>query len=325
MNFRRDVRQHVDQMMLTQPMEWPIKRDSFWYNVIMGIEHERVHFETSSVILRQAPLSVMQPSAALLQCPHGRFHKLPKSTLAQSTPQNKLIQIEEGATRVGRSPVHVTVPAFSASEYLCSNHEFFAFVDAGGYQTQKYWTEEGWSWVSDTKPTSPRFWRRNGSAYFLRTLFKEVAMPWDWPVECNHHEAAAFCSFLSERTGRNLRLPTEEEFHLLRDAEPTDLQVSEHGPAWQAAPGNVNLEHWASPCPVDTFRSPLGICDVLGNVCQHSATPSDAPAEKGWNAQIIGGSFISTGAAATRDNHYGFRRRFHQQAGFRYVESDSGC
>ena len=81
------------------------------------------------------------------------------------------MRIPEGATRLGRSwegtptygwdnefgkSVHKTVPAFGASEYLCSNREFYDFVQADGYKTERYWTKEGWGWVSDMKPTQPR-------------------------------------------------------------------------------------------------------------------------------------------------------------------------
>lgn len=162
-------------------------------------------------------------------------------------------------------------------------------------------------------------------------------MPWDWPVECNFHEAAAFCTFLSERTGKRIRLPSEKEWLLLRDFEPTDLQDSAHGPAWKKAPGNTNLEHWASSCPVDHFRSPSGLCDVLGNVWQHTPTTIDVlaafkthplyddfttPTIDGRHTRILGGSWISVGACGTRDARFGFRSHFYQHAGFRYVESD---
>ena len=43
-------------------------------------------------------------------------------------------------------------------------------------------------------------------------------------------------------------------------------------PYWQKAPGNINLEHWASSCPVDQFR--FGeFFDLIGNVWQWTETP----------------------------------------------------
>lgn len=355
LNYRRDVRVLVENRMKKEPMIWPIKKDSFWYIIMMGIEHDRIHLETSSVATRQAPMSRMQSSGVFPTCEEGLFHTSPKE--ASGVPDNSLLPVEAGSTRLGRSwegtktygwdnefgrEIQKEVPAFKASEYLVSNKEFFDFVDAGGYTTEKFWSEEGWQWKSAMQPRHPRFWvLRGGNKYFLRTLTEEVPMPWDWPAEVCHHEAAAFCAYLAEKTGKPIRLPMEDECMRLRDMVPEDLQNSAHGPAWgsrSTTPGNINLAYWASPCPVDRFRSPTGVCDVLGNVWQHCATDIDVlegfethplyedfstPTVDGLHARIMGGSFLSTGTAgATRDSRFGFRRHFYQHAGFRYVASD---
>jgi putative 4-mercaptohistidine N1-methyltranferase len=295
---------------------------------------------------------VQQVPAFPAPCPHGVFSSLPID--GNLIPQNRLIQVEAGPTRIGRSwdststygwdnefgnEKYHNVPAFAASEFLVSNFEFQSFVADGGYATERYWSQDGWQWVSDMKPAGPRFWKYTDTGLKLRTLTEEIPMAWDWPAEVNHHEAAAFCKYLSEKTGKNLRLPVEDECLRLRDAEPTDLQDSRHGPAWGGkAPGNVNLDHWSSSCPVNHFESPSGIYDVLGNVWQHSLTTIDVcpgfqthplyddfttPTVGDGHSRIMGGSWISTGTnGGTRDARFGFRRHFYQHAGFRYVESD---
>ena len=156
-------------------------------------------------------------------------------------------------------------------------------------------------------------------------------MPWDWPVEVNYLEAKAFCNWKSAQTGKRIRLPTEEEWYLLRDrAVDTDQ------PYWETAPGNINLEHYASSCPVTQFA--FGdFYDVIGNVWQWTETPItgfegfevhpyyddfSTPTFDGLHNLIKGGSWISTGNEATRDSRYAFRRHFFQHAGLRYVESD---
>merc|ERR1719326_1975132 len=94
LNFRSDVRKLVKQMIAQQPIEWPLTKDSFWYIILMGIEHERIHLETSSVILRQAPMKFMQSSNHWPRCTEGRFHPDSKSKTAQGSPANSLIQAE---------------------------------------------------------------------------------------------------------------------------------------------------------------------------------------------------------------------------------------
>jgi putative 4-mercaptohistidine N1-methyltranferase len=236
---------------------------------------------------------------------------------------------------------HLNVPAFKASKFLVSNAEFYDFVEAGGYQTERYWSEEGWKWAGPQKENNlrPRFWKEYDGQFKLRTLTEEISMPWDWPVEVNNHEGAAFCRWLAEKTGKPIRLPSEAEWLRVRDDEPTDIQDSAHGPAWKFAPGNVNLEYYASACPVNMFVSPSGFFDVTGNVWQHSADQIDVlpgfkthplyedftvPTVDGQHPRILGGSFFSTGTAgATRDARFGFRPHFYQHAGFRYVESSA--
>jgi putative 4-mercaptohistidine N1-methyltranferase len=102
------------------------------------------------------------------------------------------------------------------------------------------------------------------------------------------------------------------------------------------APGNINLEHWASSCPVNRFQ--FGeFYDIIGNVWQWTETPItgfegfavhpyyddfSTPTFDTRHNLIKGGSWISTGNAATRDSRYAFRRHFFQHAGFRYVVSE---
>ncbi len=79
------------------------------------------------------------------------------------------------------------------------------------------------------------------------------------------------------------------------------------------------------------------MCDVIGNVWQHTETPMNGfkgfavhkyyddfsvPTFDTRHNVIKGGSWISTGNEATRHARYAFRRHFYQHAGFRYVESE---
>ena len=159
-------------------------------------------------------------------------------------------------------------------------------------------------------------------------MAETVAMPWDWPVEVNYLEAKAFCNWRSERTGKLVRLPSEEEWHtMLNQAQIPDQ------PNWEQAPGNVNMEHFQSPCPVNKFA--FGeLFDVIGNVWQWTESPIDGfngfrihpyyddfstPTFDTQHNLIKGGSWISTGNEATQQARYAFRRHFYQHAGFRYI------
>jgi putative 4-mercaptohistidine N1-methyltranferase len=227
----------------------------------------------------------------------------------------------------GQLPIEVN--DFYASQYLVSNQEFMQFVDAGGYQTPSFWTQEGQGWLEFTKHKMPRFWRYENGQYFQRNLTEEIPLPLSWPVEVNYLEAKAFCNWKDSSTDDFVRLPTEAEWQILRDQLDTDLAD------WTKAPGNLNLEHFASSCPVDKYKQ-TEFYDVIGNVWQWTESPIDGyegfkvhplyddfstPTFDGQHNLIKGGSWISTGNEATRDSRYAFRRHFHQHSGFRYVSS----
>jgi 5-histidylcysteine sulfoxide synthase/putative 4-mercaptohistidine N1-methyltranferase len=321
----------IDQGSLVLPIDW---QSPFWI-VMMGIEHERIHLETSSVLIRQLPLDEVVA---------GRFGEI--CTDRGDAPTENILVKVTGATLKSGKPAHhryygwdneygslqVKVDDFQASQLLVSNREFLAFVEAGGYQNRAYWTEEGWNWNSFRNLGMPLFWRKDENGYRLRLVAEEIDMPWSWPAEVNYLEAKAFCNWKSELEGRQFRLPTEAEWYRL-----ADLSLTHDQPEWEVAPGNINLEHFASPCPVNRFRQG-DFYDVLGNVWQWTETPItgypgfkvhpmyddfSTPTFDGKHNIIKGGSWISTGNEATYHSRYAFRRHFYQHAGFRLVQSDA--
>ncbi|WP_028584560.1 5-histidylcysteine sulfoxide synthase [Desulfogranum mediterraneum] len=331
--YRQLVRAFVEQQILSLPLEMPISwEDPFWV-IMMGIEHQRIHLETSSVIIRRLPLEQVRQLAAWPVCGQSG-----------EAPENSLVAVRGGRVVLGKErtdPLYgwdneygnheAEVRDFAASKYLVSNGEFLSFVEAGGYHQQRFWSEEGWKWRSYARAEQPLFWIKDEQGYRYRTMASLIEMPWDWPVEVNYLEAKAFCNWLAENRKAPIRLPSEEEWYHLRGLEPIADQ-----PYWERAPGNINLEYWASPCPVNRFS--FGeFFDLIGNVWQWTETPISGfagfevhpcyddfstPTFDTRHNLIKGGSWISTGNEACRDARYGFRRHFFQHAGFRYLESE---
>lgn len=336
-DYRNEVRRRVDGVINEAPLTLPVNWSNPWWSIIMGIEHERIHLETSSVLIRQSRLDFVRTHPAWAPC-RDSGEPLPNTT----------VPVTAGVTLLGRrrdDPIYgwdneyetreVAVAAFEASRHVVSNREYLDFVDDGGYRNDAWWDDEGKGWRDFRLQAGidhPEFWRRKPDGWKLRLMLEEVPMPWNWPVETNCHEARAFCKWKAAKTGRPVRLPTEDEWYRLYDVAglaevPVDAK----------APANLHLDHWASSCPVDRFAHG-DFFDVVGNVWQWTETPIypfagfdvhpiyddfSTPTFDARHNLMKGGAWISCGNEATRASRYAFRRHFFQHAGFRYVISDA--
>jgi len=336
--YRKQVFALVEQLIDTMELALPITQDSLAWVILMGCEHERIHLETSSVIMRMLPLADLSSSvddkSNWKHCEHF-----------SSAPTNELLAVAEQSILLGKKPsdetygwdneyghVSIDVEPFSAAKYLVSNQEFLTFIQADGYKVKKYWTDEGQQWLNFTKAEMPRFWRKEAGEYMQRNLLSEIPLPLNWPVEVNYLEAKAFCNWKSEQTKTKIALPTEAQWHCLRKNLTADNSDSEYATA------NINLSNFASSCPIDEF-SAGEFYDVIGNVWQWSESVIDGydgfkvhplyddfstPTFDGKHNLIKGGSWISTGNETIASSRYAFRRHFTQHAGFRYVENFDG-
>lgn len=331
--YRDRVREGMDKIIRLAPLTMPVDWDNPWWAIVMGIEHERIHLETSSVLIRQHELKHVRSHPDWQAC-----------RLTGIAPSNELVNIKAGTVCLGKGKdfpyyawdnefgVHTAnVAPFLSSRFLVSNGEFMEFVNADGYSHDEYWEEEGHGWKNFAHAEHPVFWVKRGSEWHLRLMLEEVPIPWDWPVEVNYHEAKAFCNWKKMLSGQPVRLPTEDEWQcIFRQAGLEELL--ENSPA----PANLHLDHHASSCPVNQFQQGE-LFDVVGNVWQWTETPIypydgfavhphyddfTTPTYDNRHNIIKGGSWISCGNEALSSSRYAFRRHFFQHAGFRYVVSD---
>lgn len=334
--YRAEMRRVVDEVIANTPLTLPIGWDHPWWPILMGIEHERIHLETSSVLIRQHQLRYVQSHPAWQPCQRSG-----------TPPQNGLVDIPAGQVLLGKPEIDNTygwdneygrhqaeVTAFQASRYLVSNEEFLGFVEAGGYEGDEHWAQEGRDWKEYIQAQHPTFWIRGDAGWKLRLMTEEIAMPWDWPVEVNYHEAKAFCNWKKAETGLPVRLPTEDEWYRLYETSGVGDVPNDH-----AANANLHLDYYASSCPVTEFRHGE-LYDVVGNVWQWTETPIypfdgfrvhplyddfTTPTYDNRHNLMKGGSWISCGNEALKSARYAFRRHFFQHAGFRYVVSDAAA
>lgn len=335
-NYRDQVRKLVCDLIDNAPLQSPINWQNPWWAIIMGIEHERIHIETSSVLIRQHDLQYVQDNS--------NWEPIPATDKA--APTNELIKVPAGTVVVGKSydsaeygwdneygQHKIDIEGFKAAKFLVSNQEFLAFVEAGGYRNLHNWTEEGQNWLEFSKAEHPTFWVKKTNGWFLRTMTTEIAMPWAWPVEVNYLEAKAFCNWKAAETGQPVRMPTEDEWYRLYDV------AGVQNPDANKCNANLQLDHGASSCAVDRFQHGDWY-DVVGNVWQWTETPTypfdgfdvhpiyddfTTPTFDGKHNLIKGGSWISCGNEAVRASRYAFRRHFFQHAGLRYIVSNASA
>lgn len=331
--YRKKVTEAVNQLIDRMDFSLPIEWDSPMWPIIMGIEHERIHLETSSVLIRQLPIADVAPHPSFAPCQQ-----------TGQEPANELVNITGKTVSLGKSHDHslygwdneygsvqIDVEDFEASKYLVSNGEYLQFMEAGGYSKDQWWDEEGLAWRNYHRATMPEFWTKSNNGYMLRLMTQEVSLPPDWPVEVCYLEAKAYCNWLGEKLNKPIRMPDEGEYRRMLEVGQLDKEHVD-----SAIQANWNLEHYASSTPVNQFaHGPL--YDVVGNVWQWNETPIygfegfkvhplyddfTTPTFDNRHNLIKGGSWISTGNEIAVHSRYAFRRHFYQHAGFRYVAAN---
>ena len=140
-------------------------------------------------------------------------------------------------------PVHsVYLDAFYIDKHEVTNGQFEAFINAGGYSTQAFWSAEGWSWRTDKNVTRPRWW----------DLGSFHAGP-GWPefpvVGVSWYEAEAYANFVGKR------LPMEAEWE--KAARGTDARTYPWGEGIDGSRAN----YLSSGDPYDDGSTPAGFYD----------------------------------------------------------------
>jgi len=322
-DYRHQAQQVIVRTIKKTPLALPIHPNHPLWALMMGIEHQRIHFETSSMLIRQLPLEKVKRPALWEYAPSGG-----------SVLKNELREVGGGMVEIGKpedSPSYgwdseygyrqVQVKPFGASQYMISNGEFREFVLAGGYENADYWDKTAWDWKCRYGVKQPKFWLGDGGNYQYRAMFDEMELPLDWPVEVNYHEAMAYCRW----RGEGVRLMGEAEWN---------LAISEADGAPESY--NLNLK-FGSPSPggiLPQAESLSGLFDLRGNIWEwlgddfnplpgfkphYLYEDNAAPFFDNQHKMMLGGAWVTTGTGVLGFYRNWFRPSFYQHAGFRIV------
>ena len=245
----------------------PLLNDGFVYGMVA--QHEQQHDETmlATLQLMASPyphVTTEPPPGRPL--PAGEVF-VPGGPFMMGTDRDPYAYDNEG-------PAHlVDVGPFFIDTVPVSNRRYLAFVEAGGYDDARFWSEAGWAHRCAEALAAPQFWSRAGDgSWSVRRYGREIDLPLDEPVQhvC-WYEADAYARF----AGR--RLPTEAEW------EKAAAGASVPG-GWGVSPrqrrrepprtANLGQRHFG-PAPVGAYpdgASRYGAEQMIGDVWEWTAS-----------------------------------------------------
>lgn len=322
-----------------------VLHNSPWWALWMGMEHEKIHFETSSVLIRELPVEFVEtPKYWAPIHPSAKKNDDLKNTWIKKSGGKVLIGKNKSTPSYGWDNEYgqreISIKDFEYTKFQITNREYFQFVSSGAYINDTYWKAEGREWRKYRNTKRPTFWVSVGPEgaheYELRTIFEIIEMPWNWPVEINFHEAEAYCNWKTEVDGnKNLhyRLLTEAEFTTLNKKEVDAVIQTRHYSELKKIndfSANFNFK-WSTPENVteeiagNTWHWMLDQFNPLPQFEIHPYYDDfSTPCFDGKHHMIMGGSFISCGHEASQYARFHFRPHFNQHSGFRMARTMDG-
>jgi gamma-glutamyl hercynylcysteine S-oxide synthase len=250
------------------------------------LQHESQHCETVSFILEMCKRE-SEGQGDSLETPwrqggQGRqesnFSSLSPPSLPLSPsppPLTEMIEIPTGEFEMGNSsidaldnerPVHrVYLETYSIDRYPVTCGQYRAFMEAGGYENPRFWSQSGWEWLQNEQVTQPLYW------------YDDPAMDNHPVCGVNWYEADAYSRFVGKR------LPTEAEWekaaswnaqtnfqHIYPwgDDEVTNQSIAKYCNCDRVASLKKNRLIY-NTTPVNAYsagQSAYGMYDALGNV-----------------------------------------------------------
>jgi formylglycine-generating enzyme len=259
--------------------------------------------------------------------------------------------------------IDVYVSAFLINKHEVTNEEYAEFVEAGGYENQLYWEEliKDWEALTQRVPSYADVYGDDGwksvrlylYTRFINTddmpgprLWEEDAPPYDYNREeypvfgITLYEAAAYCRWLTQQTGKLHRLPTEAEWE--KAARGYEGYFFAYGNEYDAS--RANTESSGTKQVGSYPPNGYGVYDLTGNVWEWVAdhyqpdtyqwflehyqseirNPMRFDEQQRYERRIVrGGSFRSVNQinAKTTIRYPMFPNDWHTNIGFRYVSA----
>ena len=275
------------------------------------VEAEERARAVSRVIVKEAPRAVPRPGSVFQDCPDcPRMVVVPAGEFTMGSPA---AEAERGVDEGPQRQVSISRPfALGRSEVTVA--EFRRFVEESGYKTEAERDPrvQGCSGFIYAEPVGRSAEREKVTSWRSPGLARAQADP--HPVLCvSWNDARAYGQWLSKKTGKRYRLPTESEWEYAARAGSTTSRYWGDDPVQACRFANVadqsRFQTWSFGQKHECtdghyFTAPaggyapnrFGLYDMLGNVWEWT--------EDCWNASYAGapsdGAAWPTGDCAQR-------------------------
>ena len=303
----------------------------------MVVQHEHQHDETMLATLQLMEGEGYRPQAPLP--PRGR--RLDRTeVLVEGGPFVMGTDLEPWAYDNER-PAHVVdVAPFFIDVTPVTNRDYLRFVEAGGYDDRRFWSDAGWTHRQKAGLIAPQFWRKECEGVWTRLRFgwREDLPPNEPVCHVSYYEAEAYARWAGKR------LPTEAEWEKAATTGPTGgkrrYPWGDHEPTPELA--NLAQRHFR-PAGVGAYpagASGWGCEQMIGDVWEWTSSPfapypgyawfpykeySSVFFEKGDQFRVLRGGSWATDPSAIRGTfrNWDFPIRRQIFAGFRCARDAS--
>jgi iron(II)-dependent oxidoreductase len=250
----------------------PLLYQGYVYRMVA--QHESQHQET---ILQTLQLKRGEPYAA------PRKWRVPDAPRAQSVSAGTMISFSGGEVSIGTDdqtaaydnerPEHrVMLPPFEIATAPVTNAEYVAFMSDGGYDDEGLWSQSGLVWLREEGARAPKYWRKQGSQWVVRTMDRERPIdPLRPVVHVCYYEAEAYACWAGQR------LPTENEWEAAARWDPRSQRARDY--PWGDDPADRTLANvdqlGFDTAPFAAYErnvSPVGCYGMIGDVWEWTAS-----------------------------------------------------
>jgi iron(II)-dependent oxidoreductase len=241
----------------------------------MIVQHEQQHDET---MLATHQLRVGAPVLHAPAPPGALAPPAVAEALVPAGPFTMGTDTEPWALDNERPAHSVDLPAYWIDTAPVTNGQYLEFVEAGGYDDPRWWSERGWAHRVEAGLQAPLHWQRDGGGsttggtWWRRWFGVLEPVPAAEPV-CHvcFFEAEAYAAWAGKR------LPTEAEWEKAARFDPASGRSRRY--PWgddepTEAHANLGQRH-LRPAPVGAYprgASPSGVHQLIGDVWEWTSS-----------------------------------------------------